>query len=105
MNGITDRNDEFRMSVNVTDCKRNLASFNKMVEDGNDIVLSNKGSFIKHIKSGKVINLRMDKGTPEFDVWVKKANNMGQYGVLNVEGEADIEDRTPSVFQRLERHI
>jgi hypothetical protein len=47
----------------------------------------------------------MDKGTPEFDVWVKKANSMGQYGILNVDGEADIEDRAPSVFQRLERYI
>ena len=47
----------------------------------------------------------MDKGTPEFDAWLKKANNMGQYGMLNVDGEADTEDRAPSVFQRLERHI
>ena len=109
LSGITDRNDEFRMSVNVTDCKRNLASFNKMVEDGNDIVLSNKGSFIKHIKSGKVINLRMDKGTPEFDVWVQKGfperRNMGRFGVLNVNGEADIVDKESNVFQRLEMNI
>ena len=80
-----------------------------MVEDGNDIVLSSKGSFIKHIKSGKVINLRMDKGTPECDVWVQKGyperRNTGRFGILNVDGEADIEDRAPSVFQRLERHI
>ena len=38
LNGITDRNDEFHMSVNVTDCKRNLASFNKMVEERHRII-------------------------------------------------------------------
>ena len=52
------------MSVNVTDCKRNLAAFDQMAEDDNDIVLSNKGSFTKITKPGKVINMGMDRGTP-----------------------------------------
>ena len=74
----------------------------KMVNEGNDIVMSKKGSFIKNVSNGKVIKLNLDKGTPQFDVWVKKAKQLGQYGVLNVEGEADIDD---SAFRRLEMYI
>ena len=64
--------------------------------------MSQKGSFIKNTKNGKVIKLDLEKGTPQFDVWVKKADKLGQFGVLNVEGEADIDD---SAFHRLEMLI
>ena len=67
--------------------------------------MSKKGSFTKNVSNGKIIKLDLQKGTPQFDVWVKKANEMGQYGVLNVDGEADIKDHELSAFQRLEMHI
>ena len=51
------------------------------------------------------MNLRIEKGTPEFDVWVKKADNMGRFGVMNVDGDADIVDKESIVFQRLEMNI
>ena len=47
----------------------------------------------------------MDEGTPEFDLWVKKANNIVRSGVMNVDGDADIADKETSVFQRLEMNI
>lgn len=73
-----------------------------MVNEGNDIVMSKKGSFIKNVNNGKTIKLDLEKGTPQFDVWVKKAENLGQFGVLSVNGEADIDQST---FQRLEMCI
>jgi len=105
LNGVTTDGEAFKMSCQVTDVKKNLASFVKMVNEGNDIVMSKKGSFIKNVSNGKIIKLDLQKGTPQFDVWVKKANEMGQYGVLNVDGEADIKDHELSAFQRLEMHI
>jgi len=105
LTGVTADNEAFKMSCQVSDVKRNLASFVKMVNEGNDIVMSKKGSFIKNISNGKTIKLNLERGTPQFDVWVKKANEMGQYGVLNVDGEADIKDHDLSAFQRLEMHI
>ena len=42
-------------------------------------------------------------GTPEFDLWVKKASQVGKHGVLNVNGGADIQDSELSAFQRLEK--
>ena len=90
------------MNCQVTDVKKNLASFVKMVNEGNDIVLSKKGSFIKNINNGKIIKLNLEKGTPQFDVWVKKAEKLGQYGVSNVEGEAHIDE---SAFHGLEMCI
>ena len=62
--------------------KRNLASFNKIVGQGSDVVLSQKGSFIKDQKSGKVINLNKDTGTPTWDVWVPAST---KYKVLNLD--------------------
>ena len=52
-------------------------------------------------------------GTPEFDLWLNKAKSMGSFGVLNMEGEADIKDKDDlsqsgngkSAFQRLEEWI
>ena len=73
-----------------------------MVNEGNDIVMSQKGSFIKNIKNGRVVKLNLEKGTPKFDVWVKKADRLGQFGVLNAEAEAAIDD---SAFRRLEMCI
>ena len=102
LNGVTEGGDAFKMNCQVTDVKKNLASFVKMVNEGNDIVMSKKGSFIKNVSNGKVIKLDLSKGTPQFDVWVKKAEQLGQYGVLNVEEEADIDH---SAFHRLERYI
>ena len=54
------------------------------------------------MSNGKIIKLDLTKGTPQFDVWVRKAEKLGQDGVLNVEGEADIDD---SAFRRLEMCI
>ena len=105
LTGVTEGGEAFQMNCQVTDVKKNLASFVKMVNEGNDIVMSKKGSFIKNINNGKIIKLDLEKGTPQFDVWVKKAEKMGQYGVLNVDGEADIKDHELSAFQRLEMHI
>ena len=76
-----------------------------MVEDDNDIVLSKKGSFIKNLPTGKVIKLDLREGTPRFDVWIEKANQMGRYGVLNVDGDADIKDSAIMGFHRLEQYI
>ena len=83
-----------------------MASFGKMVKQRNDVILSEKGSFIKNQKAGKVINLNMQNGCPQFDMWIKRADQYGKYGVLNVDGEADIKDsELTSSFQRLEEHI
>ena len=90
--GFTNENDEFKMNVQVTDAERNLASFGKMVKQGNDVILSEKGSFIKNQKTGKVINLNMKNGCPTFDMWIQRADQYGKYGVLHVDGEADIKD-------------
>ena len=87
------------MNCQVTDVKKNLASFVKMVNEGNDIVMSQKGSFIKNVSNGKVIKLDLNKGTPQFDVWVKKSE---ENGVANVENEGIIDD---SAFRRLEMSI
>lgn len=89
----------------MADVKRNLTSLIKMVDDDNDVWLSKRGSFIVNVKTGKKVNMRIKNGTPEFDIWVKKANETGRYGVLNVNGEADVNDEEESVFHRLERHI
>ena len=100
------------MNVQVTDVKRNLASFIKMVEQGKDVVLSQKGSFIKDPKSGEVINLNMDKGTSRFDVWVPTVN---KYNVLNLDEQDYSKAKRPcspfdrdhemTASQRLEMHI
>ena len=63
--GFTNENDEFKMNVQVTDAERNLASFGKMVKQGNDVILSERGSFIKNQRTGKVINLNMKKRLPD----------------------------------------
>ena len=99
---MTEGGEAFRMNCQVTDVKKNLASFVKMVNEGNDIVMSKKGSFIKNTNNGKIIKLDLEKGTPQFDVWVKKAESMGQYGVLNADDEADIDE---SAFHGLEMCI
>ena len=118
LNGVT-QPDGFNMKVQVTDAKRNLASFPKMVEEGNDVFLSKKGCWIKNEASGLKVPKRLKPGgTPEFYVFVKKAsdNNVtlegkgtpprcapcGQFSVLNENGEADIKDSEVDVFTRLE---
>ena len=77
-----------------------------MVKQGNDVILPERGCFIKNQRTGKVINLNMKNGCPTFDMWVQRADKYGKYGVLNVDGEADIKDsEVTSIFQRLENHI
>jgi len=95
------------MSVQVTDAGKNLASCPKMVEEGSDIMFSkNKACFIINEKTGMMIPMRLQpEGTPEFDLWLGKGQNYGQYGVVSVDGEADIDDNVASVFQRLEEWI
>ena len=112
LNGVTQQGDGFSMKVQVTDAKRNLASFPKMVEEGNDIFLSKNGCWIKNEKSGLQVPMRLKPGgTPEFDVYVKKAEKeklcrpCGQFSVLNEDGDADIKDSEVDVFTRLERLI
>jgi len=102
LNGVTDGGDAFKMNCQVTDVKKNLASFVKMVNEGNDIVMSKKGSFIKNVSNGKIIKLNLDKGTPQFDVWVKKAEQSRQDELLNVDDEIKLND---SAFHRLEMMI
>ena len=92
LHGVTEQGEAFKMSCQVTDVKKNLASFVKMVNEGNDIVMSKKGSFIKNTNSGKIIELNLEKGTPQFDVWVKKS-------------ETDYEANIASAFHGLEMCI
>jgi len=113
LNGVTQQGNGFNMKVQVTDAQRNLASFPKMVEEGNEIFLSKSGCWIKNGKTGGKIPMRLKTGgTPEFDVYVKKADDTafrcvpcGQFSVLNEDGEADIKDSELSPFQRLEKII
>ena len=110
LNGVTNEGNGFNMRCQVTDAKRNLASLPKMVEEGNDIFLSKKGCWIKNETSGLKVPMRLKAGgTPEFDVYVKKATeksiNSGQFSVLNEQGEADIKDSEISSFQRLEKLV
>ena len=99
LNGVTDGGDEFKMSCQVTDVKKNLASFVKMVNEGNDIVMSKKGSFIKNVSNGKIIKLDLTNGTPQFDVWVKKNEQITRKELSNVENENENDE---SAFRRLE---
>jgi len=39
-------------------------------------------------------------GASESDLWLKKEQNHGKYGVLNVDGEADITEYVASACQR-----
>ena len=82
------------MSVQVTDAQKNLALFPKMVEEWGDIILSKKkGCYITNEKTGMEIPMRLNPGvTLELYLWRKKALNCGRYGVLNVNGEADINE-------------
>ena len=113
LRGTTDNNHGFKMVCQVTDCRKNLASLVKIVREGNDMVLSTKGSYIKNVKSGVVMPMNIESGIPQFDVWVKgeqdkqkdRRTNTGQYGVLNENGEADIPDSQVSAFTRLEMSI
>ena len=123
LQGVTNEGDGFNMQVQVTDAQRNLASFPKMVEEGSDEFLSKKGCWIKNEASGLKVPMRSKPGgTPEFDVFVKKASNekvtlegkgtpprcepCGQFSVLNENGEADIKDSdVMSAFTRLEMLI
>ena len=73
-----------------------------MVNEGNDIVMSKKGSFIKNVSNGKIIKLNLEKGTPQFDVWVKRAEQIEKHGMLNVENEDEVNE---SAFHRLEKYI
>ena len=105
LKGFTNTGDSFKMDCQVAGVKKNLASFIKMVNEDNDVILSKKGSFIKNVPTGKVIALDIKNGTPEFDVWVKKAEAIGKYGVLNVDGEADIKDEVPDLVDSEEDDI
>jgi len=115
LTGETEKKEGVRMNVQVTDTQKNLASFPKMVEEGNDIILSKKkGCYITNEKTGMRIPMRLKPGgTPEFDIWIKKAKVNGRFGVLNMDGEADIKDEDDlsqsgngkSAFQRLEEWI
>ena len=101
--GLTNDSDGFKMTCQVTDVKKNLASFVKMVNEGNDIILSQRGSYIKNVPSGKVIKMNLENGTPQFDVWVKKADK--ESGELQTVSEDEVTDSEVSAFQRLEMHI
>ena len=102
---MTVDNTAFSMTGQVTDVNKNLASFPKMVEQGLDIVLSkSKGSYISDEKSGLKIPVRLKaKGTPEFDLYVKRAGK-NKYSVLSV-NEGDEELAVSQGFQRLEKVI
>ena len=94
------------MTCQVTDVKKNLGSFVKMVNEDNDIVLSKKGSYIKNNPSGKMIKLKLDQGTPQFDVWVKKANASSRDACIGVQSvDKEIKSSPASAFQRLEMSI
>ena len=105
LKGVTVNNNAFSMTGQVTDVNKNLASFPKMVEQGLDIVLSkSKGSYISDEKSGLKIPVRLKaKGTPEFDLYVKRAGK-NKYNVLSV-NEGDEELAVAQGFQRLEKVI
>jgi hypothetical protein len=107
LNGITENNLKFNMQANVTDVNKNLASIPKILKEGSDVFLSiAKGSYIKNEKAGAQIPLRIkENGMPEFDLWVQRSNHLGQFGMLNVNGEADIKDSDLSSFQRLEKLV
>ena len=50
MRGGTERKDDFKMNLQVTDAKKNLASFREMMEHGNDITSSKKRDVTLQIK-------------------------------------------------------
>ena len=106
MTGLTEGNGGFKMTCQVTDGQKNLASFVKMVNEGNDIVLSKKGGYIKNNPPGKTIKLKLDQGTPQFGVWVKKANESSKDACAGVHSvDEDIKRSSASAFQRLEMSI
>ena len=61
LTGVTDGGEASKMNCQVSDITKNLASFVKMVNEGNDIVMCKKSSFIKNTNNGKVIKLDLEK--------------------------------------------
>ena len=82
LTGMTGSKEEFVMSVQVTDARRNLASFLKMLAAGNDITVSRKkGCFITNEKTDVKIPTRSKKEwTPELDLCPKKGQSYGKFG-------------------------
>ena len=66
-----------------------------MVNEGNDIIFSKKGSFVKNVPSGKVIKLNLHQGILQFDIWVKKANEetREQFADMQNVNEEDVKDK------------
>jgi len=56
LTGETNEKGSFKMNVQATDVQKNLASFPKMVGEGNEIMLSKKrGCYITNEKTGMKI--------------------------------------------------
>ena len=52
------------------------------------------------------IKLKLDQGTPQFDVWVKKANDASKEANVGLQSVNDDEIKScASAFQRLEMSI
>ena len=68
-------------TVQVAEVKRNLAGAMRIMKSGNRIVLDDDGSFIEDKKTGRQINMRMENGEFEFDLWIPKPKSKMEEGV------------------------
>ena len=84
------------MKCQVADVTRNLASFMKIIKEGNDVYLStHRPSYIQNKNTGLKIPVRTSGSLPEFGVYVKRAKGSPVHVVNG-------QDIPVSGFQRLE---
>ena len=96
----TKAGDVRQMTFQVAKVTKPLCSVSKICEKGHTVVFDESGSYIKHKKTGAIIQLKKERG-----VYVMDAAIMGQMGWMNNEQQlASAEEQSSSSkrgFQRL----
>jgi hypothetical protein len=88
---VTEDGSPVDLTLTVANVNKGLGSIPKIMKEGNTVVFDEAGSYIMHKKSCKKIPLRRERGVFAFDLWVKKAEQLGQFGVLEDDGLRDVE--------------
>lgn len=63
------KKEKCRMQFHMTDAKRMLASVSKMLESGNDVHFSDKGSYVENTETGKKVALKKEGNVFIMEVW------------------------------------
>jgi hypothetical protein len=88
---VTDDGCPVDLTLTVANVNKGLGSIPKIMKGGNTVVFDETGSYIMHKQSCKKIPLRRERGVFAFDLWVKKAEQLGQFGVLEDDGLREVE--------------